>query len=466
MKRELKNFTKILSLLVITPLFIQCAPINISGVKDGNIKMENPEELYRLTGKWLFHSGDGSENAPADDSKDWRSWIVPDGQETLKLDATESHPSWLRIDFELSSAYEGKNLAFLIPPNGNYSIYLNGEKIRSYVNYGEIVQTGSTVVQFESKFLKTGKNTLRIMGDRLIGISGPNPDILLGDPESINNKLLLRWAWTSTIVGIFVFLAFYHFVMYLKRPQAKSYLWLAVVLIGNASFSFFAPYLAFKFFEPSSWTWLMWWLTLPVQFVSMLFFFYSVFDYKMEGRFAKGLLIAMVTWALFPVSDFLINDWTKNTFKVGIPLLGPVSLCLYILLYKQLFRAIKDKQTSAKTITLGFTVYIIATFNDQLVNQNVFLNPLIIGEGTLFFMVCLTFAQGVRFAKVHDDLDKSYKTIEEYNKTLELKVEQRTEELKKTLDEVQALKVQQDGDYFLTSSCCSPLAEIMQTLKT
>ena len=39
----------------------------------------------------------------------------------------------------------------------------------------------------------------------------------------------------------------------------------------------------------------MWWLTLPVQFVSMLFFFYSVFDYKMEGRFAKGLLIAMVT---------------------------------------------------------------------------------------------------------------------------------------------------------------------------
>ena len=49
------------------------------------------------------------------------------------------------------------------------------------------------------------------------------------------------------------------------------------------------------------------------------------------------------------------------------------------------------------------------------------------------------------------------KTIEEYNKTLELKVEQRTEELKKTLDEVQALKVQQDGDYFLTSLLLQPL---------
>jgi hypothetical protein len=453
----LNHLAKVASIVFLTFFFIQCKPINTTGVKNGYIEMEKPGELYRLTGKWLFHSGNGTENAPADDSKDWRTWIVPDGQETLKLDATETHPSWLRIDFKLSSEYEGKNLAFLIPPNGNYSIFLNGEKIRNYVNYGEIVQTGSTVVQFESKFLRLGNNTLRIMGDRLIGISGPNPDILIGDPEAINSKLLLRWAWTSTIVGIFVFLAFYHFVMYLKRPQAKSYLWLAVILIGNASFSFFAPYLAFKFFEPSSWTWIMWWLTLPIQFVSMLFFFYSVFDYEMKGRFVKYLLIAMITWALFPISDFLINDWTKNTFKIGIPLLGPISLTLYILLYKLLFRAIKDQQTSAKTITLGFTVYIIATFNDQLVNQNVFLNPLIIGEGTLFFMVSLTFAQGVRFAKVHDDLDKSYKTIEEYNKTLELKVEQRTEELKKTLDEVQALKVQQDGDYFLTSLLLQPL---------
>ena len=89
----------------------------------------------------------------------------------------------------------------------------------------------------------------------------------------------------------------------------------------------------------------MWWLTLRTVCLHVIFF-YCVFDYKMEGRFAKGLLIAMVTWALFPVSDFLINDWTREYFKVGIPLLGPVSLCLYILLYKQLFRAIKDKQTS------------------------------------------------------------------------------------------------------------------------
>ena len=37
------------------------------------------------------------------------------------------------------------------------------------------------------------------------------------------------------------------------------------------------------------------------------------------------------------------------------------------------------------------------------------------------------------------------------------KVEKRTEELKQTLSEVQALKVQQDGDYFLTSLLLKPL---------
>lgn len=459
MGRNLKRSGKLFLVLWVTLSFINCTPINVTGVKDGSISLTNPNELYRLTGSWYVHSGDGSETAPADDSTEWRNWVVPDGQGTLKLDSTEKHPTWLKLDFNLSEAFTGKNLAFLIPPNGNYSIYLNGNKIRSYTNYGEIVQTGSTVVTFEEKYLNVGANTLRIMGDRLIGISGPNPDILLGLPEDINNKLLFRWAWTSTIVGIFIFLAFYHAVMYLKRPQAKSYLWLAIILTSNASFSFFAPYLAFKFFPPSSWTWLFWWLTLPVQFISMLYFFYSVFDYKVQSKVAKLLVWGMGLWAFFPISDFLTQDWTKNTFKIGIPLLGPVSLVLYGLLYKQLFRAIKERQTSAKTIAIGFTVYIFATFNDQLVNQNVFINPLIIGEGTLFFMVCLTFAQGVRFAKVHDDLDKSYKTIEEYNKTLEQKVEQRTQELKQTLDEVQTLKVQQDGDYFLTSLLLQPLGK-------
>jgi histidine kinase len=50
-----------------------------------------------------------------------------------------------------------------------------------------------------------------------------------------------------------------------------------------------------------------------------------------------------------------------------------------------------------------------------------------------------------------------YNRLEEYNRTLEQKVEQRTIELKVALEEVTELKVQQDGDYFLTSLLIQPL---------
>lgn len=55
-----------------------------------------------------------------------------------------------------------------------------------------------------------------------------------------------------------------------------------------------------------------------------------------------------------------------------------------------------------------------------------------------------------RFLRVH-------KQVEELNANLERKVVQRTNELQETLTRVQELKIQQDGDYFLTSLLLDPL---------
>ncbi|MEM7184664.1 MAG: SpoIIE family protein phosphatase [Spirochaetota bacterium] len=49
--------------------------------------------------------------------------------------------------------------------------------------------------------------------------------------------------------------------------------------------------------------------------------------------------------------------------------------------------------------------------------------------------------------------------IQDFTHNLELKVKERTEELNRTLQEVQALKVAQDGDYYLTSLLLSPLQQ-------
>ncbi len=69
-----------------------------------------------------------------------------------------------------------------------------------------------------------------------------------------------------------------------------------------------------------------------------------------------------------------------------------------------------------------------------------------------FFIYILGFAAVLanRFISVHIE-------IEDLNKNLESKVEERTKELNETLQEVKLLKEHQDGDYFLTTLIIQPL---------
>ncbi len=78
-----------------------------------------------------------------------------------------------------------------------------------------------------------------------------------------------------------------------------------------------------------------------------------------------------------------------------------------------------------------------------------------IGEGDLSHRIKL---------KGKDELGELARTfnqmteqIQDFTQNLELKVKQRTEELNRTLEEVRALKIAQDGDYYLTSLLLTPL---------
>ncbi|EMM79715.1 hypothetical protein LEP1GSC037_5547, partial [Leptospira interrogans str. 2006001854] len=62
----------------------------------------------------------------------------------------------------------------------------------------------------------------------------------------------------------------------------------------------------------------------------------------------------------------------------------------------------------------------------------------------------MVFILANRFLRVH-------KEAEELNLDLDQKVKERTRQLENTLEQVRELKIQQDGDYFLTSLILDPL---------
>jgi tetratricopeptide (TPR) repeat protein/HAMP domain-containing protein len=79
----------------------------------------------------------------------------------------------------------------------------------------------------------------------------------------------------------------------------------------------------------------------------------------------------------------------------------------------------------------------------------------LIGSGDLNFRIKLTGKDEIGL--LAQSFNQMTSQIQDFTHNLELKVAQRTDELNKTLQEVQALKIAQDGDYYLTSILLQPL---------
>ncbi|RME89345.1 MAG: HAMP domain-containing protein, partial [Candidatus Hydrogenedentota bacterium] len=144
-----------------------------------------------------------------------------------------------------------------------------------------------------------------------------------------------------------------------------------------------------------------------------------------------------------------------NIYEIGLP-------------YTEYRKFMHDPTLAMIWILMGASFVILFGFRfffaGTLVNP---LNRLLEGvskvnEGNLNVSVKVGVEDEIGFlTRSFNDMVISIRTaqekLQEYANSLEEKVKERTLELQKTLEEVQALKVQQDGDYFLTSRLINPL---------
>lgn len=133
--------------------------------------------------------------------------------------------------------------------------------------------------------------------------------------------------------------------------------------------------------------------------------------------------------------------------------------------YRSSLNTIAKNQTYILILVVLFILGIYPIFFKQsLVNP---LNNLLTGvakvnSGELETKVVVKFQDEIGFlANSFNSMTQSIKQgqdkLQEHAETLEEKVEKRTLQLKEKVDEVQKLKVQQDGDYYLTSLLAKPL---------
>lgn len=178
---------------------------------------------------------------------------------------------------------------------------------------------------------------------------------------------------------------------------------------------------------------------------TMIYFVDSFFRQNKIRLFSKilmgyGALLSIVT-AFLPMhlAEMLLRVWQAT-----------VPVMLIYALY-QIGHAKKHKLRDSGRLMAGLLVFMFCAVHDILDSALFQTGISFTTYGFFIFVIGIALILANRFMRVHN-------AVEELNESLERKVEERTRELTASLETVHTLKVQQDGDYFLTSLLITPLS--------
>ncbi|WCL50167.1 SpoIIE family protein phosphatase [Leptospira sp. GIMC2001] len=336
-----------------------------------------------------------------------------------------------------------------------YEVYWNGDKISQggKIEDGKIV--GFTlrrhlIAPISRSKIALGDNELRVV---IAGYEGHTIDMTaVADNENIrldtlsSNRKIESERITLMLMFMYFILGLYHLLFFIKRREEQYNLYYALFSVFLAVYIYTRSQAVFEL------EFLDGLLLKRIEFITvffipsfMLFFLDRYFLGKLTtmSRIYFGLLILIAIPTAFGPSQFL----NKLLFWWQMSILYVLGHSIVVSVI-----AIRRKVPDIKRLLIGILVIIACAIWDVggATGLFKFQNLGLLRFGFFFFVVGIAFILANRFLRVH-------KAVEELNESLEKKVEERTLELKSSLDEIQSLKVQQDGDYFLTSLLINPL---------
>ncbi len=156
-----------------------------------------------------------------------------------------------------------------------------------------------------------------------------------------------------------------------------------------------------------------------------------------------GVIIALTTWN----AELL---WQYQGGFLGIGIAQPFWFIFVIGIFTILINRVRAGERDAYYMLPAWILTWLVFILDVFSNRGTLNLPPFLMYFFFVFIVSMATILANRFVRLNQQ-------VEDLNQNLELKVKERTERLNQSLSEVQALKVQQDGDYFLTSLLINPL---------
>ncbi|TGK78252.1 stage II sporulation protein E [Leptospira noumeaensis] len=294
------------------------------------------------------------------------------------------------------------------------------------------------------------KNLLIVKIQPYFGNSGgiEQDETLLGPTDKITSRFykdefikLLFLTIYSTVGGYFLFL-------FIRRRKDRENLFFALFSFSFVVYNFLRNQLKYEFGFPFLEMKKLEYMTILLLIPFMYHFLRTLFDerYSIFGKILDGLQLGFFLYFAFTENiesfSFLLSNFVQPTWLIYV-----------ILIFAILIKHLRKKERRAFYITIGITIVLMAAIVDLATNRNYWVFPRIMGYTFLVFNISLAIILANSFVKLNEQ-------VEDLNKNLEKKVEERTDALNESLNQLQILKEKQDGDYFLTSLLIHPLARI------
>ena len=306
----------------------------------------------------------------------------------------------------------------------------------------------SIIADIPATTLRPSQNQLAIVlytpGDRPLYLD--DPGIAVGTSKALYTAYWTSEMKTFLLLAGYVLVGLYHLLLFVRRRQDRHNLLFAVFCISVAFYWFFRTYSRDVISDIM--------LRIRVEFITLyllgplLILFLSQFFRRKYSRvglayLAFNLVLAAITVVgSHPLVHRVLSLWQVVALPFVLYFLGFV-----------VHEAFWRKNPDARYLLAGMALLVASVFHDILAARGLLGTPHVARYTFTIFILGIAGILANRFMRVHNE-------VEELNANLEKQVEDRTRRLQQSLTEVRALKVQQDGDYYLTSLLLDPLSGI------
>lgn len=384
--------------------------------------------------------------------EEWREYFPP-------VSAFKNHPDWEGSQhlsyFKLLSVPEDWDAPHISIRLGVISdkdiVYFNNHKIGSHGNFGNERPEGYDKVRIyrvKESFIKKGEvNTILILNESYFPYTAgiEQDEIKIGPSTLIEGEFFRDEYIKIFLLMVYTTVGAYFLFLFLRRRKDYENLFFGLFTIFLVFYQLLRNQLKYElgvdflYLKKTEYLVLMTLVPLLFHFIRS----YFSYPYHWVFKIADGIICGAFLVILFSQSVILYDFINKNIIQI-------LWIVYLIATFTHLGLQAKKKNLDAILILAGFVFLILAAVLDVLSTRNIIVLPRMVGYAFILFILSIATILANKFVRLNIE-------VEELNSNLEKKVEERTEELNQSLDTVQKLKVQQDGDYFLTSLLLNPL---------